>query len=140
MFQLGKHPQESSRSAKDQAGTVASSRAATPGSSFPSSSSRDAPPPVLQWDTFSTVLYFLQAVAVSPPPITEMAPAAVTSKSCPSSSWYPPQKLPFQKLPWVHSRRWSLTWQLRHHSALWTWGRCLNPKIPLVLLCSCHQI
>merc|ERR1712107_521694 len=64
---------------KKQSDTQASSRAATPGRSLPSKSSKEAPPPVLQCDTLSTVLYFLQAVAVSPPPITEMAPASVTS-------------------------------------------------------------
>mmetsp|Transcript_118959 Transcript_118959/g.348388 ORF Transcript_118959/g.348388 Transcript_118959/m.348388 type:complete len:212 (+) Transcript_118959:906-1541(+) len=57
----------------------ASSNAATPGNTLPSSSSRDAPPPVLQWVTLSSVSYFLQAVAVSPPPITVIAPDFVTS-------------------------------------------------------------
>ena len=32
-------------------------RAATPGSSFPSRSSREAPPPVDTWDTWSSVPY-----------------------------------------------------------------------------------
>merc|ERR1712107_918091 len=64
---------------KKQSDTQASSRAATPGNNLPSSSSREAPPPVLQCDTLSIVLYFLQAVAVSPPPITEIAPSPVTS-------------------------------------------------------------
>jgi hypothetical protein len=42
-------------------------RAATPGNTFPSSSSNDAPPPVEQCDTLSSASYFAQAVAVSPP-------------------------------------------------------------------------
>ena len=37
-------------------------------SNWPSSSSRLAPPPVLTWLTFSSVLYLAQHVAVSPPP------------------------------------------------------------------------
>mmetsp|Transcript_39516 Transcript_39516/g.86319 ORF Transcript_39516/g.86319 Transcript_39516/m.86319 type:complete len:201 (-) Transcript_39516:876-1478(-) len=57
----------------------ASSRAATPGKTLPSRSSKDAPPPVLQCVTLSSVSYFLQAVAVSPPPMTVMAPDFVTS-------------------------------------------------------------
>mmetsp|Transcript_56230 Transcript_56230/g.174390 ORF Transcript_56230/g.174390 Transcript_56230/m.174390 type:complete len:216 (+) Transcript_56230:45-692(+) len=57
----------------------ASSSAATPGSTLPSRSSSEAPPPVLQWVTLSSVSYFLQAVAVSPPPMTVMQPVLVTS-------------------------------------------------------------
>merc|ERR1719159_1357376 len=56
---------------------LASLKAATPGSTLPSKSSIEAPPPVLQCVTFSIVLYFLQAVAVSPPPMTETAPFSV---------------------------------------------------------------
>mmetsp|Transcript_7423 Transcript_7423/g.16344 ORF Transcript_7423/g.16344 Transcript_7423/m.16344 type:complete len:387 (-) Transcript_7423:608-1768(-) len=57
---------------------LAASRAATPGNSLPSRSSKEAPPPVLQWVTFCSVPYFLQAVAVSPPPMMVMVPACVT--------------------------------------------------------------
>mmetsp|Transcript_73487 Transcript_73487/g.195333 ORF Transcript_73487/g.195333 Transcript_73487/m.195333 type:complete len:213 (-) Transcript_73487:839-1477(-) len=57
----------------------ASSNAATPGNSLPSKSSKEAPPPVLQWVTLSSVSYFLQAVAVSPPPMTVIVPDFVTS-------------------------------------------------------------
>merc|ERR1719497_194005 len=92
-------PQEASRDATPQAGTMASSKAATPGSSFPSSNSRDAPPPVLQCDTLSIVLYFLQAVAVSPPPITEMAPAAVTSTIFSIILLVPASNAPISKTP-----------------------------------------
>merc|ERR1719210_957600 len=84
---------------RHQAGTPASSRAATPGKSFPSSNSREAPPPVLQCDTLSTVLYFLQAVAVSPPPITEIAPAAVTSTILSIILLVPASKGPISKTP-----------------------------------------
>merc|ERR1712012_524016 len=89
----------------------ASSRAATPGKSLPSSNSREAPPPVLQCDTLSTVLYFLQAVAVSPPPITEIAPAAVTSTI-------------LSIIPLVHSRQLSWILQLQHHSSQLIWDQC----------------
>mmetsp|Transcript_20625 Transcript_20625/g.55190 ORF Transcript_20625/g.55190 Transcript_20625/m.55190 type:complete len:209 (+) Transcript_20625:805-1431(+) len=58
---------------------AASSSVATPGRTLPSSSSRDAPPPVLQCVTLSSVSYFLHAVAVSPPPMTVTQPALVTS-------------------------------------------------------------
>mmetsp|Transcript_3185 Transcript_3185/g.8659 ORF Transcript_3185/g.8659 Transcript_3185/m.8659 type:complete len:211 (-) Transcript_3185:834-1466(-) len=57
--------------------TAAASRVATPGRSLPSSSSSEAPPPVLQCVTLSSVSYFLQAVAVSPPPMTVMTPSLV---------------------------------------------------------------
>mmetsp|Transcript_18131 Transcript_18131/g.38949 ORF Transcript_18131/g.38949 Transcript_18131/m.38949 type:complete len:252 (-) Transcript_18131:524-1279(-) len=50
-----------------------------PGISLPSSSSSEAPPPVETCVTLSSVSYFLHAVAVSPPPITVMVPAVVTS-------------------------------------------------------------
>merc|ERR1719468_880136 len=52
----------------------ASERAATPGSTLPSSSSRLAPPPVLTWLTFSSVPYLAQQVAVSPPPMMVTPP------------------------------------------------------------------
>merc|ERR1719400_2231886 len=84
---------------KKQIDTQASSRAATPGNNLPSSSSREAPPPVLQCDTLSIVLYFLQAVAVSPPPITEIAPAAVTSTIFSIIFLVPASKAPISKTP-----------------------------------------
>merc|ERR1712187_1089138 len=43
----------------------ASVNAATPGKFLPSKSSKEAPPPVLQCVTLSSVPYFLHAVAVS---------------------------------------------------------------------------
>merc|ERR1712206_1944 len=57
----------------------ASVNAATPGKFLPSKSSKEAPPPVLQCVTLSSVPYFLHAVAVSPPPIMVMVPAAVAA-------------------------------------------------------------
>mmetsp|Transcript_124616 Transcript_124616/g.352761 ORF Transcript_124616/g.352761 Transcript_124616/m.352761 type:complete len:210 (+) Transcript_124616:405-1034(+) len=57
----------------------ASLSAAIPGNILPSSSSSEAPPPVLQCVTLSSVPYVLQAVAVSPPPITLTDPDLVTS-------------------------------------------------------------
>merc|ERR1719450_1030054 len=52
-------------------------RAATPGRSLPSKSSRLAPPPVETWDTLSSVLYLAAQVAVSPPPMIVIPPALV---------------------------------------------------------------
>ena len=50
-----------------------------PGSSLPSRSSSEAPPPVDTCVTLSSVPYFLHAVAVSPPPMTVMTPACLGS-------------------------------------------------------------
>mmetsp|Transcript_4754 Transcript_4754/g.12016 ORF Transcript_4754/g.12016 Transcript_4754/m.12016 type:complete len:231 (+) Transcript_4754:466-1158(+) len=50
-----------------------------PGRTLPSRSSSEAPPPVETCVTLTSVSYFLQHVAVSPPPITVIVPAAVTS-------------------------------------------------------------
>mmetsp|Transcript_21014 Transcript_21014/g.43199 ORF Transcript_21014/g.43199 Transcript_21014/m.43199 type:complete len:327 (+) Transcript_21014:367-1347(+) len=75
------------------------SRAVTPGSSFPSRSSREAPPPVLQCETFSSVLYFLQAVAVSPPPMIVTAPVPVTFTMVFMSSFVPASNFPISKTP-----------------------------------------
>src|SRR6185369_1552959 len=56
-----------------------SDNAATPGSTLPSRNSRDAPPPVEVCDTFLSAPNFFAAVAVSPPPTTVVAPAAVAA-------------------------------------------------------------
>merc|ERR1712187_402210 len=77
----------------------ASLRAATPGSTLPSKSSIEAPPPVLQCVTFSIVLYFLQAVAVSPPPMTEMAPFSVAPTTASIRVFVPGSNLPISKTP-----------------------------------------
>ena len=54
-----------------------------PGSSLPSSSSSEAPPPVDTCVTLSSVSYFLHAVAVSPPPMTaDPQDGQVTSTFC----------------------------------------------------------
>mmetsp|Transcript_33191 Transcript_33191/g.99991 ORF Transcript_33191/g.99991 Transcript_33191/m.99991 type:complete len:436 (+) Transcript_33191:828-2135(+) len=77
----------------------ASSRAATPGSTLPSRSSREAPPPVLQCVTLSSVSYFLHAVAVSPPPITVMVPDLVTSTTLSIMDFVPASKLFISNTP-----------------------------------------
>mmetsp|Transcript_44070 Transcript_44070/g.91056 ORF Transcript_44070/g.91056 Transcript_44070/m.91056 type:complete len:293 (-) Transcript_44070:268-1146(-) len=77
----------------------ASSRAATPGSTLPSKSSREAPPPVEQWVTLSSVSYFLQAVAVSPPPMTVTAPDLVTSTILSIITLVPVSKAAISKTP-----------------------------------------
>mmetsp|Transcript_36703 Transcript_36703/g.104435 ORF Transcript_36703/g.104435 Transcript_36703/m.104435 type:complete len:203 (+) Transcript_36703:142-750(+) len=79
--------------------TYASSKAATPGRTLPSKSSNEAPPPVLQCETLSTVLYFLQAVAVSPPPMTVMTPAAVAATTVSIKDLVPFSNLGISKTP-----------------------------------------
>ena len=58
-------------------------RAVTPGSSLPSSNSREAPPPVDTWLSLSSTLYLAATVAVSPPPMMTVLPfcAALTAAS-----------------------------------------------------------
>merc|ERR1719191_2573230 len=77
----------------------ASLRAATPGNTLPSKSSKLAPPPVLQWLTLSSVSYFLHAVAVSPPPITVIVPALVTSTIVSMRLFVPVSNLAISKTP-----------------------------------------
>merc|ERR1711879_759445 len=78
---------------------AASLSAATPGRSLPSSNSNDAPPPVLQCETLSSVSYFLQAVAVSPPPITVTTPAAVAATTASIKLFVPVSNLAISKTP-----------------------------------------
>merc|ERR1719277_2143875 len=59
----------------------------------------EAPPPVLQCVTLSIVLYFLQAVAVSPPPITETAPFSVASTTASMRALVPASNLGISKTP-----------------------------------------
>merc|ERR1719277_427295 len=59
----------------------------------------EAPPPVLQCVTLSIVLYFLQAVAVSPPPMTEIAPFSVAPTTASMRAFVPPSNLPISKTP-----------------------------------------
>jgi hypothetical protein len=59
---------------KATADTYLLDRAATPGSSFPSSNSSDAPPPVDTWLSLSSTPYLAATVAVSPPPIITILP------------------------------------------------------------------
>merc|ERR1712176_112307 len=77
----------------------ASVRALTPGKSLPSSNSKDAPPPVLQCVTLSSVSYFLHAVAVSPPPITVTVPAEVFLTTASMSDLVPSSNLAISKTP-----------------------------------------
>mmetsp|Transcript_58606 Transcript_58606/g.153982 ORF Transcript_58606/g.153982 Transcript_58606/m.153982 type:complete len:239 (-) Transcript_58606:807-1523(-) len=73
--------------------------AETPGRSLPSRSSSDAPPPVETWVTLSSVSYFLQQVAVSPPPITVTTPALVTSTMVSIIDLVPDSKEAISKTP-----------------------------------------
>merc|ERR1712151_1195741 len=74
-------------------------RAATPGNSLPSSNSKEAQTPVLQCVTLSSVPYFLQAVAVSPPPMTVTTPAAVPATTASINSLVPASKLAISNTP-----------------------------------------
>ena len=58
-----------------------SSRASTPGSFFPSSSSKDAPPPVESQSTLSSRPNLRSAATESPPPITVVPGAAATASA-----------------------------------------------------------
>merc|ERR1712060_1033520 len=73
--------------------------AETPGKSLPSSNSKEAPPPVLQCVTLSSVPYFLHAVAVSPPPMTVITPAAVASTTVSINFLVPASNLAISKTP-----------------------------------------
>mmetsp|Transcript_154971 Transcript_154971/g.269838 ORF Transcript_154971/g.269838 Transcript_154971/m.269838 type:complete len:210 (-) Transcript_154971:719-1348(-) len=77
----------------------AASSVPTPGKALPSSSSREAPPPVLQCVTLSSVSYFLQAVAVSPPPMTVIQPAAVAFTTSSMRLFVPGSKDAISKTP-----------------------------------------
>merc|ERR1719387_1779256 len=70
-----------------------------PGKSLPSRSSNDAPPPVEQCVTLSSVSYFLHAVAVSPPPITVTHPALVASTTASIIDFVPTANLSISKTP-----------------------------------------
>mmetsp|Transcript_74084 Transcript_74084/g.214270 ORF Transcript_74084/g.214270 Transcript_74084/m.214270 type:complete len:252 (-) Transcript_74084:142-897(-) len=73
--------------------------AVIPGSSLPSRSSSDAPPPVLQWVTFSSVPHFLQHVAVSPPPMMVTTPRFVTFTTSSINAFVPFSKEAISKTP-----------------------------------------
>merc|ERR1712007_323200 len=59
----------------------------------------EAPPPVLQCVTLSMVPYFLQAVAVSSPPMTETAPFSVAPTTASMRDFVPVSNLPISKTP-----------------------------------------
>lgn len=59
-----------------------SSRAATPGRTLPSSSSREAPPPVEMWLILSARPAFSTAATESPPPMIVMAPYTKPHQHC----------------------------------------------------------
>mmetsp|Transcript_50715 Transcript_50715/g.134101 ORF Transcript_50715/g.134101 Transcript_50715/m.134101 type:complete len:231 (-) Transcript_50715:814-1506(-) len=70
-----------------------------PGRTLPSRSSSDAPPPVETCVTLSSVSYFLQQVAVSPPPMTVTTPALVTSTMVSIIDLVPDSKEAISKTP-----------------------------------------
>mmetsp|Transcript_9125 Transcript_9125/g.15537 ORF Transcript_9125/g.15537 Transcript_9125/m.15537 type:complete len:256 (-) Transcript_9125:784-1551(-) len=75
------------------------SSAAMPGSSLPSSSSSDAPPPVETKVTLSSMSNLAAAVAESPPPMMPLLPLAVVSATASSTAFVPCEKLSNSKTP-----------------------------------------
>ena len=61
---------------RGEGGGQTSSRAATPGRTLPSSSSREAPPPVEMWLILSARPAFSTAATESPPPMIVIAPCS----------------------------------------------------------------
>merc|ERR1719461_826116 len=74
-------------------------KAATPGRTFPSKSSKLAPPPVLTWLTLSSVPYLAQQVAVSPPPMIVQPPAEVSATTLSIKALVPLAKLSNSNTP-----------------------------------------
>mmetsp|Transcript_22581 Transcript_22581/g.35318 ORF Transcript_22581/g.35318 Transcript_22581/m.35318 type:complete len:228 (-) Transcript_22581:747-1430(-) len=75
------------------------SRAATPGRTLPSRSSREAPPPVEMWDIFSARPAFSTAATESPPPMMVVAPLPVHSARVVATSLVPLANLSNSKTP-----------------------------------------
>mmetsp|Transcript_22683 Transcript_22683/g.33824 ORF Transcript_22683/g.33824 Transcript_22683/m.33824 type:complete len:238 (+) Transcript_22683:237-950(+) len=69
-------------------------RAATPGRTLPSRSSREAPPPVEMWDILSATFAFSTAATESPPPMMVVAPTFDES----SASALATPNVPFENL------------------------------------------
>mmetsp|Transcript_73491 Transcript_73491/g.195363 ORF Transcript_73491/g.195363 Transcript_73491/m.195363 type:complete len:243 (-) Transcript_73491:351-1079(-) len=76
-----------------------SSSAAMPGNTLPSSSSRDAPPPVETKWTLSSMFHLAAAVAESPPPMMPRPPFCVSSATASRSALVPLEKLSNSKTP-----------------------------------------
>mmetsp|Transcript_10101 Transcript_10101/g.19545 ORF Transcript_10101/g.19545 Transcript_10101/m.19545 type:complete len:287 (+) Transcript_10101:777-1637(+) len=70
----------------------ASLRAATPGSTRPSRSSREAPPPVEMWDILGPRPAASTAATESPPPMMVVVPEAVSSASFCATTFVPSAK------------------------------------------------
>mmetsp|Transcript_21004 Transcript_21004/g.47989 ORF Transcript_21004/g.47989 Transcript_21004/m.47989 type:complete len:264 (-) Transcript_21004:229-1020(-) len=77
----------------------ASSSASMPGRTFPSSSSREAPPPVETKWTLSSMFHFAAAVAESPPPMIPLPPFCVSSATASSNDFVPFEKVSNSKTP-----------------------------------------
>merc|ERR1719460_2537156 len=75
------------------------SRAAMPGSTLPSRSSSEAPPPVEQKVTLSSMSHLAAAVAESPPPMMPWPPFALSSATASSTDLVPLEKVSNSKTP-----------------------------------------
>ena len=78
---------------------LASSRQSTPGSTFPSRSSNEAPPPVEMCDMRGARPALLTAATESPPPMIETAPLSVRSASVSAIAKVPLAKGSISKTP-----------------------------------------
>mmetsp|Transcript_37937 Transcript_37937/g.74115 ORF Transcript_37937/g.74115 Transcript_37937/m.74115 type:complete len:235 (+) Transcript_37937:678-1382(+) len=80
-------------------GAYFSLRAATPGRTLPSRSSREAPPPVEMWDILSARPACSTAATESPPPMMVMAPLPVHSARVWATALVPLAKASISKTP-----------------------------------------
>mmetsp|Transcript_75871 Transcript_75871/g.181496 ORF Transcript_75871/g.181496 Transcript_75871/m.181496 type:complete len:225 (+) Transcript_75871:301-975(+) len=77
----------------------ASVSAAMPGSTLPSKSSKEAPPPVDTKETLSSMPHLAAAVAESPPPMMPTPPEACRAATASSNALVPLEKLSNSKTP-----------------------------------------
>jgi hypothetical protein len=82
----------------------ASSKAATPGNTLPSSISKEAPPPVEMCDILDWRLVLLTAATESPPPMMVMPPLVVTSASVWAIPKVPAENFSNSNTPCLHQR------------------------------------
>ncbi|KKA28345.1 hypothetical protein TD95_000174 [Thielaviopsis punctulata] len=74
-------------------------KATTPGRALPSSSSREAPPPVDTWLSLLSTPYLAATVAVSPPPIMTILPASQAATAASRVALVPLANLSISKTP-----------------------------------------
>src|SRR5204862_7931388 len=110
-----------------EAGCYSGGIAATPGSSFPSSSSSEAPPPVETQETRSSRPSSVSARTESAPPTTEYAPAAATA--C-ATAFVPSAKRGHSKTPICPFQKIVLAPPIRSAKARRVCGPMSSPSQP----------